>query len=163
MNPSYIAGFFDGEGTLNVSNNRWRINIPQTHFGVLNEIKDFVGYGSIYKTKKKKVHHKDAWVYSVTNRKDVLSFLLIIEPFLVVKKEFVDKQIQILKAKNLIDQNQIEERIKEREKVNELNELGLSYRKIEKIMGFSRQKVCRLINERSIGPTAEDTRLSIGR
>jgi len=148
MNSSYIAGFFDGEGTLNISSNRWRISIPQTHFGVLNEIKEFVGYGNIYKTKKKKGHHKDAWVYTVSDRNDVLRFLLMIEPFIIVKKDFVNNQILLLKEKKLNEDYKVREREKERIKVTELISSGLSYRKIEKIMGFSRQKVCRLINEK---------------
>ena len=147
MNICYIAGFFDGEGTLNTSSNRWRISIPQTHFGVLNEIKEFVGFGNIYKTKKKKEHHKDAWVYVSSDRKEVLNFLLMIDPFLVVKKEFVNEQINILNEKNLNELTKREEREEEKNKVIKLKESGLSYRKIEKIMGFSRQKVCRLLNE----------------
>lgn len=148
MNSSYIAGFFDGEGTLNISSNRWRISIPQTHFEVLNEIKRFVGYGNIYKTKKKEGHHKDAWVYTISDRNNVLSFLLMIKPFLIVKKDFINEQIEALEDKKIYDENKVKEREKERVKVTELINSGLSYRKIEKIMGFSRQKVCRLINEK---------------
>jgi len=147
MNIGYISGFFDGEGTLNISNNRWRISIPQTHYRVLDEIRKFVGFGSIYKTKKKKEHHKDAWVYTITNSKDVLEFLIMIEPFLIVKKEFINEQIFILKNKEINDIIKINERVNQKNKVIELKESGLSYRKIEKIMGFSRQKVSRLLNE----------------
>lgn len=147
MNIGYISGFFDGEGTLNISNNRWRISIPQTHYRVLDEIRKFVGFGSIYKTKKKKEHHKDAWVYTITNSKDVLESLIMIEPFLIVKKEFINEQIFILKNKEINDIIKINERVNQKNKVIELKESGLSYRKIEKIMGFSRQKVSRLLNE----------------
>jgi hypothetical protein len=147
MNVGYISGFFDGEGTLSTSCNRWRISIPQTNYLVLDEIRKFVGFGSIYKTKKKKEHHKDAWVYTITNSKDVLDFLIMIEPFIIVKKEFINEQINILKNKKINDIIKINERSDQRNKVIELKESGLSYRKIEKIMGFSRQKVCRLLSE----------------
>jgi intein-encoded DNA endonuclease-like protein len=143
---SYIAGFFDGEGTINNSSgNRYRITIPQTNKEVLERIKDYFGFGSIYETKKKKEHHKDAWVYSVTNNSDTLRFLTEISEDLIVKKEAVENAIVKLTMLGEGKELQLKKLENDRLKVTELKESGMSYRQIEKIIGFSRQKVCRLL------------------
>ncbi len=147
MNCSYLGGFFDGEGTVYETKNKVRISIPQTDYKVLENIKMFVGYGNIYKTKKKKTIHKDAWCYMITNMEGVLYFLNLIKDDVIVKKDIVDYYIKSLEIKKEELLNKTTNREIEKNIVNELKNSGLSYRKIEKIMGFSRQKVCRLINE----------------
>ena len=147
MNECYIAGFFDGEGSLTINKNRFRISIPQTNYEVLEKIKLFFNFGQIYKTKKQKEHHKDAWVYTITNNSDVLKFIKCIAIYLVVKKELIYSSIILLekmvKEKDKINKQKDIDKIKIIELVNS----GLSYRKIEKIIGFSRQKICRLLKE----------------
>jgi hypothetical protein len=147
MNSGYLGGFFDGEGTVYETSGKVRISIPQTEFEVLNKIKDFVGYGQIYETKKKKDIHKQAWVYNITSREGVYRFLKLVENEVYVKKNEVIKFISVLEQKesksiedSLIRKNDIE-------KVTELKSKGNSYREISKIMGFSRQKVFRLLKE----------------
>ena len=148
MKPSYIAGFFDGEGTLNVSKYRFRISIPQTNYQVLEMIKNYFNFGQIYKTKKKKEHHKEAWVYAITNNSDVLKFLLVIKNDLIVKKNIVESNIIALQE--LEDKKVENNKTREFDKIQvfKLKESGLSYRAMEKIVGFSRQKICRLLNNK---------------
>ncbi len=68
MDWNYIAGFFDGEGSiLKHDPTNYRISIPQTNEEVLQKIKTFSNMGNIFKTRKRKEHWKDSWVYSVAN------------------------------------------------------------------------------------------------
>ncbi len=61
MNWNYIAGFFDGEGTINpCENNRYKVGITQANKKVLEEIQLFTKIGHIHFIKKRKSHWKDA-------------------------------------------------------------------------------------------------------
>lgn len=131
MDSKYIAGFFDGEGSICLTGknkNRWTISIPQTNFEVLESIYKFLGYGRVIKVTKRKVHWKDAWVYQIGKQEEVFNFLKLIYPNLIVKRDKVYKAlkglIKIIDYKKLIENKRI--------KVKELVSKGLSYRKIEK-------------------------------
>jgi len=98
MTWEYIAGFVDGEGSIVVNDSTdYRIVIPQTHLGVLEEIKLFANMGYIYECKKRQAHWKDAWGLAVARQKDVLYFLEKIEPYLIVKKHLAQKYIPLLR------------------------------------------------------------------
>ena len=60
MNWNYIAGFFDGEGTLTRTGSRYKIGITQTNKEVLEEIQSFTKIGLMHRIKKRKPHWKDA-------------------------------------------------------------------------------------------------------
>lgn len=63
MDWSYIAGFFDGEGNIKVNkisdkegpikSYQIAIRFYNSNLELLNKIKDFIGYGAIYSSKKK--------------------------------------------------------------------------------------------------------------
>lgn len=147
MNSSYVAGFFDGEGSVYNNGGKVRIQIPQTNHEVLNELKNFYGCGNIYETKKQKEHHKRAWTYNITNWEGCLDFLKSIRDDVIVKKDQVEYFIEFLEnKKQTLNENKLL-REQEKQKVVELHKKGFSYRKIEKLVGFSRQKVCRLLKE----------------
>jgi uncharacterized protein YerC len=148
MNSSYVAGFFDGEGTVYKSGNKVRISIPQTNYGVLDEIRKFYNCGNIYEIKKREEHHKQSWTYVITNWEGCLDFLKSIRYDVIVKRKEVEDFIkQLEEKKRLIFENN-QNRESDRLKVIELHNKGLSYRKIESIVGFSRQKVSRLLKEK---------------
>ena len=58
MNWSYIAGFFDGEGSVAHNGKGFRITIAQTDLEILNLIKDFTGVGHVIEVTKRKKHWK---------------------------------------------------------------------------------------------------------
>jgi len=96
MDKNYIAGFFDGEGSVYEVNNKIFVSIPQTNYDVLEKIVEFCGYGLLYETKKQKKHHKQAWVIRIQKKADVLDFLLMIKDIVIVKKEIVNHFINVL-------------------------------------------------------------------
>jgi len=136
MNRDYIAGFFDGEGSLTKYKNGYRIFITQTNKEVLEEIQDFVRVGNIYEVGKRKAHWKDCWVLSITNHKNVYLFLKKIGPKLVIKRKLAEEAIKVvenslkeMERKKLIFINRKKEAKKLRKK-------GLSYRQIGEIMSI---------------------------
>lgn len=95
MNWDYIAGFFDGEGNINVSktcdykkgghNLVIMIRIYQSSKEVLEEIKAFIGYGSIYCKKSNLVFE-----LTFSKKENVSAFLSNIKDKVILKKEQVN-------------------------------------------------------------------------
>ena len=141
MTIEYIAGFFDGEGTINIVKNKIRISIPQTNLEVLENIKEFLTFGSIFKEKKRKEHWKDSWVLYTGNSNDTFQFLNMVYPYLIVKKEKAKEAISTY-TKFLDTKKGIET---EKEKIRNLVKSGKSYRTIEKETGIGRQTIVRIM------------------
>lgn len=100
MTWEYIAGFFDGEGTIAKFNNgicHYAIAITQANEEVLQEIKKFLKFGHVYVIKKRKVNWKDAWILRISDNRQVLFFLKNVLPFLIVKRDKATKTVLILK------------------------------------------------------------------
>ena len=136
MNWSYIAGFFDGEGTFSIKNGCVRISIPQTNKDVLNNIRNFVKAGNICEVNKRKPHWKDCWLYYITNQKDVYHFLINIKEKTIVKKEAIEKNLPTIKEKNIKNKKNKIYRLKRSSALIKLRNEGLSYREIGKRAGL---------------------------
>ena len=95
MNWDYIAGFFDGEGNVNIIKNKVKLahyiqmRLYSSDEKVLLNIKNFIQKGTIYKTKKSSATN---FVYELTisNKQDVYFFLNNIVRRIIIKKEMVD-------------------------------------------------------------------------
>ena len=136
MNWSYIAGFFDGEGSLTHNGKGFRITVPQTNEEVLNKIRDFSGVGYVIKLRKREAHWKDAWLYYIASTKGVCIFLEKASPYLVLKKKLALETIPYLK-KELIRMKKKKELYKKRKKqAKKLRGKGLDYRTIGKKLGI---------------------------
>lgn len=85
MTWNYVAGFFDGEGSINHNGRGFRVTISQSQLKVLEEIRDFTGVGSVIAVRKRKAHWKDAWVYYIARQSDVAFFLNKVRKFVIVK------------------------------------------------------------------------------
>lgn len=134
MTWTYIAGFFDGEGSLIKKPNKksYRIQIAQTNKKVLKEILEYVGCGHICHPKKRKPHWKESWMFYISKQEDVLKFLKKIADNLIVKRKQVNEFLPILEEQVLkkgVHQRKIITR-KRRAKI--LRKQGLSYREIGK-------------------------------
>ncbi len=145
MNWNYVAGFFDGEGTLVGRRKGFRIAITQTNKKVLEKIKNFSEIGHICNITKRKLHWKDSWIYFVAKQSDVYLFLKKVEPILIVKRELANKAVKALeiylkneKRKRLI----LEIKIK---KAKDLRNKGLTYREIGKRLSIDFGYARRLI------------------
>jgi DNA-binding transcriptional regulator WhiA len=140
---NYIAGFFDGEGSITDNGKGYRITIPQTNFIVLQQILHFTKVGQIIKVTKRKSHWKDSWVYYIASQSDIQSFLKYISPHLVIKRAESQRVLQKLNyivTKQKAHSRLIAQRIKS---AKSLRKMGMSYREIGKELnidwGFARR------------------------
>lgn len=89
---AYLAGLFDGEGTVGYYNFRDRhestVMITSTDPRVMTWIQEKVGYGNIctirnsYHRRKHVVHH-----WRISNKPRVKDFLEAVVPYLIIKKD----------------------------------------------------------------------------
>jgi hypothetical protein len=96
----YVAGFFDGEGTIGsrITDRGYRIyklSIGQTCPEPLYFIHKVMGVGGVdgpYDRGK----HKPIWFYRVSRREDVSRFIRLIRPYVQVKGADIDKVLQLM-------------------------------------------------------------------
>lgn len=83
---SYIAGFFDAEGSLFYQNNRraWRFQLSNKNNTILEKIKDFAGFGRVHNDKKGIYYH------TIDRGLDILTVLNRIKPEVFVKIKSVE-------------------------------------------------------------------------
>jgi len=89
MNWDYIAGFFDGGGNIHILKTKTyengkhnlaiAIRIYQTSKDILEEIKNFIGYGAIYQ-------HRELFELTFVKKENVKDFLLNIKDKVIAKK-----------------------------------------------------------------------------
>jgi len=149
MNWSYVAGFFDGEGSVTRNGNGYRVTIPQTHEGVLKEMRRFTGYGTVMKTTARQKHWKQSWTFFISRQSLVKHFLNHVQPYLLVKRELVDQVLPVVTK--MTEQNQ--EKLKRvrfyKHEAARLRLRGLSYRGIGKRLGLDWGYVRRLTLSRT--------------
>lgn len=136
MTWNYIAGFFDGEGSITQIRKGFRVVLYQANEEVLRAIKDFVGFGFIIEAKKREPHWKDSWIYYIAKQEEVLYFLVNVMPFLIVKKELSLKTIPHLKKfvkEQKLKRKLFEKRIR---LISNLKKQGLTYRQIGMEIGI---------------------------
>lgn len=136
MDWKYIAGFFDGEGSISHNGSGYRLTISQTNEEVLEAIRAFTKTGKVLSITKRKPHWKDSWVYNISKQKDIEKFLLKISPNLIVKKPLALKVL--LNLKKIVKNQTIRERKSNsiRQKSRILRKKGYSYRQIGKTLNI---------------------------
>lgn len=145
MTWNYIAGFFDGEGSITQVGKGFRIAISQTDLKVLNDIKNFVGYGFVFQNKKRQPHWKESWVYYIAKQADVHRFIKNIYPHLIVKRNRA-KHVLPLLCRFVINQEvQEKKRAENKKQAKILRQQGLTYRQIGAKIGIDFGYVRRLI------------------
>lgn len=143
MTWEYIAGFFDGEGSITYNGKGHRISIAQTNKKVLGDVARFTKIGYVISVTKRRSHWKDSWVYYIAKQSDILSFLEHTQQFLIVKRHLAHRVIKKL----IININRAKKRRDLRlyriTQAKKLRLQGLTFRAIGKILnidfGFARQ------------------------
>jgi hypothetical protein len=95
MNWDYIAGFFDGEGNINIIKNNQKlsyyiqIRLYSSDERVLLKIKEFIQKGQVYKVKKSSATN---FVYelNLSNKTDVKFFLENLVDKIIIKREITE-------------------------------------------------------------------------
>lgn len=85
---AWLAGLIEGEGCIRVHNIRNpRITVEMTDKDIIDRLQSITESGSIAKRKKKQLHHKQAWTWSLCTREDVARVLLAIYPLMGERKK----------------------------------------------------------------------------
>ena len=132
ISPQYAAGFFDGEGCINVSSCRKssyiRILVVNTNLEILERFKETWG-GDINKNVKGKEHWKQAYTWKLSHNAAYV-FLKEIYPYLVVKQQQADAAFMFFDSRPGKGKQRTEEAIKIAneaiEKIKKLNKKGIS-------------------------------------
>lgn len=136
MTWEYIAGFFDGEGSITNNKKGFRITIAQANFEVLEQIKNFTGIGNIFKNKKRENHWKESWVFYIAKQNDVLLFLTHVKPYLIVKSKQTKQTIPQLAIKVANIDKKKKARQARITQAKKYRKDGLTYREIGKKMNI---------------------------
>jgi len=146
MTWEYIAGFFDGEGSLIKHKGKYfRVVISQTNLEVLEEIKNFTGVGKVIEVARRKDHWKRAWVYFIATQKDIAFFLEKIEKFVIVKKKKVDEArpiISVVSSNIFLKKASLDGLVAEAKR---LRKKGMTYREIGAVLKKDFGQVRRMV------------------
>jgi hypothetical protein len=102
ISTEYVAGFFDGEGCVNISTDRYgkpylRILVVNTDVSVLEKFKEKWG-GDISHNKRQKENWKRSFTWRLSHYK-AIEFLAELEPHLIVKKKQANLAISFYETK----------------------------------------------------------------
>lgn len=87
----YIAGLFDGEGSIVVGENNWgntfvKVQIAQANSPFLYLVRDFLGYGEVKEQKGIKRARAVPYTLDIFKKEDIHRFLSSVLPHLILKK-----------------------------------------------------------------------------
>jgi intein-encoded DNA endonuclease-like protein len=103
MNLDYIAGFFDGEGSLtyNRAGKQWLVKIAQSERAVLDEIVEFLQSLDVHCSVHKKPFGEKCtripYDIVIHRKRDVCKFLGLMHHRLVVKKQLAEDYYRFIK------------------------------------------------------------------
>ena len=102
---AYIAGLFDGEGSVGYYRKRngyhtMQVSLTNCDLKVLNWLKESVGFGSIASNTRSGQYVGWAWICNGT--KQVTNFLMAIRPYLRIKADQVDLLLSLKDAEQEI-------------------------------------------------------------
>lgn len=145
MNWGYIAGFFDGEGSIvtNVNGNGHgiRISITNTHLPTMQAIEQFLnrqGITGLLVIKPPAQGRKACWHWRSSNRFAIIGFLNAILPFSITKH---DKAVDTL---NWLGEFQDPKKFFTTAQMQQIRQLlleGVTNKDVAKIMGVSHCKI----------------------
>ena len=103
----YIAGFFDGEGSIFIAWNsrgtlRLGLSFTNTNLEVLNQIKDFFGDGCGYITiSSRRPQYKLCYTLTIRRKESLRRVITSMYPYLIVKAEQADIALDFLDTSSI--------------------------------------------------------------
>lgn len=137
---AWIAGLFEGEGSITIVNNVVRVTIQMTDLDILQRVQDVFG-GRIYSCSKQVDHHKDSWKWTITSTKEALEFIQLIYPYLGNRRK--------TKADEALVKGQNVRSIKVehlKRKVFALRSYGMTHKDIAGQLGYDRSYITKILN-----------------
>ena len=155
MNIEYIAGLFDGEGSVRITFEKRRnkpyvfkmknptrgnfqmgASVANTHLYVLRKLKEkFGGRLSADSKRKDKPHWKNCFTWSIAS-KSAENFLRAIEPFVIIKKNHIKIALKFQEGmgefratgQKRLSEEEFNRRKKFKEELNLINARGNNYK-----------------------------------
>lgn len=99
---AYIAGFTDGEGSIDISPRRWkprvRIHLYQKNPEVLRRIHKATGLGRLVCVRRKdqKDPNYTTWVLCIERKLEMMEFMEKIHKHSIVKRERIEEAMEAL-------------------------------------------------------------------
>ena len=101
VSEDYIAGFFDGEGSIGIKvstdkrkkHNTFvggKIDIVQTNLEILEDIKKVLGYGYVGKRKRRHENESDTWYFQAQSEIHLRDFISRFRDKLILKRKQLD-------------------------------------------------------------------------
>jgi len=103
VSVEYLAGFFDGEGSIGVYRRKdahrpkFSVVVVNTNKQSLRSFQEFFQVGKIYEHRKYKTHHKDKWRWIVGGRREVEVVLGKLVGHLSVKQRDAEIALSIIR------------------------------------------------------------------
>ena len=135
MDWSYVAGFFDGEGSVIFTKNSIKLQFSNTDKQMLKKLHKFLGCGNIRFSYRNLDKWKPQGVLVVGKHEDVIPILDKLKDLCIIKKSKIKKAIDYYENKKWHYQ-QID-----MERLTKLRNNGMSIRKIAEEMNLSRSTV----------------------
>lgn len=157
MDWSYVAGYFDGEGTAGLWRQRKygylaRISWCNTHEESLRAIQAFIGCGHMSKPRTHGLGSKPVFVLSVSRRADIIRVLDAMMPHLIIKRD-VSAKVRDHALHNIKDEPGRRGQVVALTE-DELRQLhwgdGHSIMEISRQLGVSHSAVSRVMKQRGI-------------
>ena len=145
LHPAYVAGLFDGEGTVALSfvkirpwisdptksiyGFKFQLAISNTNLAILEDLKaEFGGTIANSNHRKAKPWHKTVWSWHLQSLKTQYYFLETVDPFILIKRPQVNLAFAYLKTMvgrgQRIQQAQWDERLQIHNNLRALNRRG---------------------------------------
>lgn len=112
MNWSYVAGYFDGEGTAGIykyrKGSRAEISWGNTHEASLRAMCEFIGVGKVSLQKHRAIrlpHYKPMYYLKVCNRSGMLYVIERMLPYCLIKKKRLIEMAEFLKDRKDLSPN----------------------------------------------------------
>ena len=106
ISSEYLAGYFDGEGCVRITHTKQNrgfgihVFITNTYLPTLQSLEEKCG-GRVSLRNTKTETHRTIYQWRISNKKEALSFLLSIYPFLVEKKQQAAFAIEFCQLKDI--------------------------------------------------------------
>jgi hypothetical protein len=139
----WVAGLFEGEGTISINSHGVRASIEMTDIDVLENVKSNFG-GSLIEQKRRKgkEHYKISWRWQLTNSKEACEFLEVILPFLYSRRSVrVNEALKWYKESIRAKEIKAAKRQILLEEIKKLGETNISHKEIAIKLNVSRSYV----------------------
>lgn len=149
---AWLAGFFDGEGTVYLGKAGITVSVANTNRDVIESIARWMGVGTIEVRPPQKAGWNQTYIWRVRNYIDARMVLLTIRPYLTIKAADADRAISriadfVARRRAAADRN---------DEILRLVAAGRTHKSIGERFGISRTSVTQVVIAASRRPQGED-------